>query len=92
MADFIVNRFESKISDSLKYSLTKWRINLQITAKIGKEINEQYWRRRVSKQRISHGGLMAECRMFSMPSKIAISIATPADKAAWHVEGAAAES
>ena len=45
----------------------------------------------ISKAR-THGGLLAECRMFSMPSKIAIPIATPTDKAAWHVEGAAVES
>lgn len=45
----------------------------------------------ISKAR-THGGLLAECRMFSMPSKIAIPIATPADKAAWHVEGAPVES
>ena len=45
----------------------------------------------ISKAR-TQGGLLAECRAFSMPSKIAIPIATPADKAAWHVEGAAVES
>lgn len=45
----------------------------------------------ISKAR-THGGLLAECRMFSMPSKIAIPIATPTDKAAWHVEGAPVES
>lgn len=45
----------------------------------------------ISKAR-THGGLIAECRSFSMPSKIAIPIATPADKAAWHVEGAPVES
>ena len=38
------------------------------------------------------GGLLAECRAFNMPSKIAIPIATPTDKAAWHVEGAAVDS
>ena len=45
----------------------------------------------ISKAR-TQGGLLAECRAFSMPSKIAIPIATPADKAAWHVEGAPVES
>lgn len=45
----------------------------------------------ISKAR-KEGGLLAECRAFSMPSKIAIPIATPTDKAAWHVEGAAVES
>lgn len=38
------------------------------------------------------GGLLAECRAFSVPSKIAIPVATPADKAAWHIEGAAVET
>lgn len=45
----------------------------------------------ISKAR-TQGGLLAECRAFSMPSKIAIPIATPADKASWHVEGAEVES
>lgn len=45
----------------------------------------------ISKAR-TQGGLLAECRAFSMPSKIAIPIATPTDKAAWHVEGAQVES
>lgn len=40
----------------------------------------------------TQGGLLAECRAFSVPSKIAIPIATPTDKAAWHVEGAAVET
>lgn len=34
------------------------------------------------------GGLMGVCRSFNMPSKIAIPVGTPADKAAWHTEGA----
>lgn len=38
------------------------------------------------------GGLLAECRGFSVPSKIAIPVTTPAEKAAWHVEGAAVDS
>lgn len=38
------------------------------------------------------GGLMAEARAFSVPSKIAIPIGTPTSKAAWHVEGAAVDS
>ena len=38
------------------------------------------------------GGLLAECRSFNLPSKIAIPVSTPADKASWHVEGAAVES
>lgn len=45
----------------------------------------------ISKAR-THGGLLAECRAFAMPSKIAIPIATPADKAAWHVEGTPVDS
>ena len=38
------------------------------------------------------GGLMSECRAFSVPTKIAIPIATPSSKAAWHTEGAAVET
>lgn len=38
------------------------------------------------------GGIMEYCRAFSVPSKIAVPVSTPADKAAWHVEGAAVES
>ena len=38
------------------------------------------------------GGIMEYCRAFSVPSKIAIPVTTPAEKAAWHVEGAAVES
>lgn len=45
----------------------------------------------VSKAR-KQGGIMAECRAFAVPSKIAIPVATPADKAAWHVEGAAVDT
>lgn len=37
------------------------------------------------------GGLMGVCRSFNMPSKIAIPVGTPADKAAWHTEGAAVD-
>ena len=38
------------------------------------------------------GGLMAEARAFSVPSKIAIPIATPSTKASWHVEGATVDT
>lgn len=38
------------------------------------------------------GGIIAECRAFSVPSKIAIPVTTPTDKAAWHVEGAAVDT
>lgn len=38
------------------------------------------------------GGLMAEARAFSVPSKIAIPIGTPSSKASWHIEGAAVDS
>lgn len=37
------------------------------------------------------GGLMGVCRSFNMPSKIAIPVGTPADKAAWHTEGTAVD-
>lgn len=33
------------------------------------------------------GGLLGEARAFSMPTKISVPIATPATKAAWHIEG-----
>lgn len=45
----------------------------------------------ISKAR-TQGGLIAECRAFSMPSKIAIPVTTPSDKASWHTEGAAVDS
>ena len=38
------------------------------------------------------GGLLAECRAFSMPTKISIPIGTPSTKAAWHTEAAAVDS
>lgn len=38
------------------------------------------------------GGLLAECRAFAIPTKIAIPVATPSTKAAWHTEGAAVET
>lgn len=37
------------------------------------------------------GGIMAHCRGFNMPSKIAIPVGTPGTKAAWHTEGAAVD-
>ena len=40
------------------------------------------------------GGLMAECRAFSLPSKIAVPLATPtgAASSSWHVEGVQVDS
>ena len=38
------------------------------------------------------GGLLAECRAFAMPSKIAIPIGTPSSRASWHVEGESVDS
>lgn len=38
------------------------------------------------------GGIMAHCRSFNVPSKIAIPVGTPGSKAAWHAEGAAVDS
>lgn len=46
----------------------------------------------VIKKARTMGGLMAECRAFSVPIKIAIPVGTPGTKASWHVEGAAVES
>lgn len=45
----------------------------------------------ISKAR-TMGGLLAECRSFSLPTKIAVPVSTPKDKAAWHTEGEAVES
>ena len=38
------------------------------------------------------GGLLGECRHFSMPTKIAIPVGTPATRASWHAETTAVES
>lgn len=38
------------------------------------------------------GGLMAECRAFNVPTKIAIPVGTPSSKANWHTEGAAVDT
>ena len=38
------------------------------------------------------GGLLSECRAFTMPTNIAIPVGTPGTKAAWHTEGAAVDS
>lgn len=45
----------------------------------------------VKKARVQ-GGLLGECRQFSMPTKIAIPVATPATRASWHTETADVES
>lgn len=37
------------------------------------------------------GGLLAECRSFSLPTKISIPVGTPSNKATWHTEGAEAK-
>lgn len=42
----------------------------------------------ISKAR-TEGGTLSIARAFNMPSKIAIPVATPSAKAAWHTEGAA---
>lgn len=46
----------------------------------------------VIKKARTMGGLIAECRAFNVPTKIAIPVGTPATKAAWHTEGGAVES
>lgn len=46
----------------------------------------------VIKKARTMGGLMAECRAFNVPTKIAIPVGTPGTKAAWHTEGADVES
>lgn len=45
----------------------------------------------ISKAR-TMGGLISVCRSFNVPSNLAVPIGTPSTKAAWHTEGAAAES
>lgn len=46
----------------------------------------------VVKKARTMGGLMAECRAFNVPTKIAIPVGTPGSKAAWHTEGAEVET
>lgn len=46
----------------------------------------------VVKKARKQGGLLAEARAFAIPSKVSIPVGTPADKAAWHTEGAAVGS
>lgn len=46
----------------------------------------------VIKKARTMGGLMAECRAFNVPTKIAIPVGTPGTKASWHTEGAAVDS
>lgn len=46
----------------------------------------------VVKKARTMGGLMAECRAFNVPSKIAVPVATPASKAIWNTEGADVET
>lgn len=38
------------------------------------------------------GGLLAECRHFNVPTKIAIPVGTPSTKASWHTEASAVDS
>lgn len=45
----------------------------------------------ISKAR-AQGGLLSQCRAFSVPSKIAVPVGTPSNRAAWHVEGTTVES
>ena len=46
----------------------------------------------VLKKARTMGGLLAEARAFHMPTNIAIPVGTPSSNAAWHTEGAAADS
>lgn len=45
----------------------------------------------ISKAR-TQGGLLPECRAFQVPTKIAVPVGTPSNRAAWHVEGAEVET
>ena len=38
------------------------------------------------------GGLISECRAFSVPAKISVPVATPVSAADWHTEGASVDS
>ena len=46
----------------------------------------------VIKKARTMGGLINEVRAFAMPANIVVPVATPAAKAAWHVEGAKVDS
>ena len=46
----------------------------------------------VIKKARTMGGLIGEVRAFAMPANIVVPVATPAAKAAWHVEGAKVDS
>ena len=46
----------------------------------------------VIKKARTMGGLISEVRAFAMPANIVVPVATPAAKAAWHVEGAKVDS
>ena len=37
------------------------------------------------------GGLLGECRAFSVPTRVSIPVGTPATKASWHTEGSEVE-
>lgn len=43
----------------------------------------------VVKKARTMGGLLAVCRSFNIPTKIAVPVGTPSSKAAWHTEGTA---
>lgn len=45
----------------------------------------------ISKAR-TMGGLMGECRNFSIPTNLAVPIGTPSQKAGWHTQGALVEA
>lgn len=46
----------------------------------------------VVKKARTMGGLISVCRSFNLPTKIAVPVGTPANKASWHTEGAKVES
>lgn len=46
----------------------------------------------VIKKARTMGGLISVCRSFNLPTKIAVPVGTPANKANWHTEGQAVES
>lgn len=45
----------------------------------------------IVKKARTQGGLLSECRSFSLPTKISIPVGTPSNKATWHTEGAAVD-
>ena len=72
--------------------LTEQRADAYVTSTDAAAIIPTTTLNEIVKKARKEGGLMSECRMFNMPTKIAVPVGTPASKADWHTEGAAVES